>query len=191
MTNETLFAQLERRLIDVIPQVVGACDMAATAYCLRVYYDSLDAPEDDYATRLRLIAVAVREQAIASRGKNAPDGIWMADNTDGDDESRNIFLKHDPQTRRICGEIFPLLAKDEDVALRELRHTIQSVCRNLNSLNWRSLRAVTDDFVVFPADGSHTFYDDYGDLTASVPPERLELLRERGHLGPSDNLAQL
>jgi hypothetical protein len=191
VANETAFAQLERRLMDVIPSSVGACDMAETAYCLRVYYDSLDTPEENYATRLRLIATSVREQALRDRGRRAPDGIWMADNTDGDDQSRNIFLRHDPQTHRICGEIFRLLAQDEDGTLRELRRTLQRVCRRLNRLDWTSIRPVTDDFVVFPADGSHTFYDDYGDLAASAPAERLELLRERGYLGPADNLAQL
>src|SRR5262245_3344565 len=46
MANDPVFAQLEKRLMDVIPQSVRACDMAETAYCLRVYYDSLDTHED-------------------------------------------------------------------------------------------------------------------------------------------------
>jgi hypothetical protein len=75
--------------------------------------------------------------------------------------------------------------------LRELRRTIRRVCRQLNQFDWTTVRSVTDDFVVFPADGSHTFYDDYGDLVASVPPERIELLRQRGYLGRADRLAQL
>ncbi len=191
MEKETVFAQLEQRLMDVIPPSVGACNMDEAAYCLRVFYDSLDTPEETYATRLRLVAASLREQAVTTRGKQAPDGIWLADNTDLDEQHRNIFLRHDPETRRLCGEIFRLLTKDEDATLQELRRTIQRVCRRLNQLDWTSIRAVTDDFVVFPADGAHTFYDDYGDLLASVPAERIELLRERGYLGPGDNLAQL
>jgi hypothetical protein len=192
MTIESIFTRLEQRLNIVVPQVVGACEMSEPAYCLRVYYDSIDTPEEDYATRLRLLKASVREQAVATRGNRAPDGIWMADNTDDSDiHGPNIFLKHDPQTRQICSEIFQRILKDEDAMLRELRRTIQRVCRQLNQLHWTTVRSVTDDFVVFPADGSHTFYDDYGDLVASVPPERIELLRQRGYLGPADRLAQL
>ena len=192
MAKDTVFTELEHRLIEVIPHVVGACEMAEPAYCLRVYYDSMDTPEDDYATRLRLLKASAREQAVATRGDHAPDGIWMADNTDDADvHGPNIFLKHDPEIRRICSEIFQLIVKDENATLRELRRTIQRVCQRLNQLDWTTIRSVTDDFVVFPADGSHTFYDDYGDLVASVPPERIELLRKRAYLGPADRLPQL
>jgi hypothetical protein len=192
MPKETVFTELEHRLIEVIPHVVGACEMAEPAYCLRVYYDSMDTPEEEYATRLRLLKASLRVQAVATRGNHAPDGIWMADNTDDSDiHGPNIFLKHDPQTLQICGEIFQRIVKNEGSTLRELRRTIQRVCRQLNQLDWTTVRSVTDDFVVFPADGSHTFYDDYGDLVASVPAEQIELLRQRGYLGPADRLAQL
>ncbi len=44
---------------------------------------------------------------------------------------------------------------------------------------------VTADFIVFPADGSHTFCDDLGDMAASVPKPRLKLLRSRKLLEPA------
>lgn len=192
MSNQSVFVELENRLREVIPVLVSACELAEPAYCLRVYYDSIDMPEETYATRLRLLKESARVQAVAARGRNAPDGIWMADNTDDSDlHGPNIFLRNDPQTRQICSDIYQRILRDEDEALRELRQTIQRVCRQLNQLDWVAVRSVTDDFVVFPADGSHTFYDDYGDLMASVPAERIELLRQRGYLGPPDNPAQL
>jgi hypothetical protein len=153
MTSESIWAQLEHRLNVVIPQVVGTCHLAEPAYCLRVYYDSIDTPEENYATRLRLLKTSVREQAIRKRGNHAPDGIWMADNTDDwDVHGPNIFLKDDSEPRRICSDIFQRIVKDEDATLRELRCTIQGVCRQLNQLDCATVRSVTDDFVVFPAD---------------------------------------
>ena len=55
----------------------------------------------------------------------------------------------------------------------------QRVALQLNALDWRTMLQVTDDFIVFPADGSHSFCDDLGDMAASVPKPRLRLLQSR------------
>ena len=60
---------------------------------------------------------------------------------------------------------------------------VQRVAARLNHLGWAEYAPVTDDFVVFAADGAHEFCDDYGEMVASVPAERVELLRSRGQLG--------
>lgn len=56
---------------------------------------------------------------------------------------------------------------------------VQRVAAKLNTLDWSTIAPVTDDFVVFPADGSHTVGDDFEDMQASVPAERLKLLKSR------------
>jgi hypothetical protein len=51
-------------------------------------------------------------------------------------------------------------------------------------MDWTTILPVTDDVIVFPADGSHTFCDDLGDMVASVPKPRLKLLQSRKLLEP-------
>ncbi len=64
-----------------------------------------------------------------------------------------------------------------------LRKMTQRVAQKLNQIDWLPYCAVTDDFVVVPADGSHSFTADFEELTASVTPDRIKLLCQRQYLG--------
>jgi hypothetical protein len=192
MPAKTIYSKLVPLLIEAVPRAVQANAYPDLVYCLRVYYDSIDTPQEGYATRLRLIKEANRARVLATTGANAPYYIWCADETDSTMEhGPNIFLNDDPKISKLCGKIYERLCNDEEANLPLLRGAIQEVCRALNQMDWRRFCEATDDFVVFPADGSHTFYDDYGDLVASVPAERVELLRSRGLLGPAERWDQL
>ena len=65
------------------------------------------------------------------------------------------------------------------------------MAKELNKLAWKSYCNPTDDFVVFPADGSHSYFDDFGDMKASVRPKTIRHLRSRGLIGPENNWEQL
>jgi hypothetical protein len=187
MRKPAVYAKLVPLLVEAVPRAVQKACYSEPVYCLRVYYDSIDMPEEGYATRLRLINEESRARVLASKGSSAPYYLWCADETDSTKEhGPNILLDDDPKIAKLCGQIYERLCDDEEENLPLLRGAIQEVCRALNRLDWRPYCQATDDFVVFPADGSHTFYDDYGDLVASVPVERVELLHSRGMLGPAD-----
>jgi hypothetical protein len=87
--------------------------------------------------------------------------------------------------------VFRYLYPDTEENLALLRETIRRVAKELNKLDWRHYCNPTDDFVVFPADGSHTYYDDFGDMKASVPAKTIRLLRSKGLIGPESNWEQL
>jgi hypothetical protein len=98
-------------------------------------------------------------------------GLFQADLSD----SRDIL--------RLRGEVYDLLCEAEDDNLRQLRELLVRVSRSLNARDWSKITPVTDDFVVFPADGSNAFGGEYeSDMKESIPAARLERLRERGLL---------
>jgi hypothetical protein len=74
----------------------------------------------------------------------------------------------------------------ETEELCPIREMVQRVSARLNRIAWHSHAPVTDDFVVFPADGSHTFCADYEEMLASVPAERVDMLRARKLLGTDE-----
>ena len=57
------------------------------------------------------------------------------------------------------------------------REMIQAVARELNAVDWSMVMPTTDDFVVTATDSSGLQI--YDDLEASVPAEKLQLLRSR------------
>ena len=70
--------------------------------------------------------------------------------------------------------------------MRPFREMVQRVSARLNDLPWSEYAPTTDDFVVFAADASHTYCADHEEMLASVPAERIELLRSRRMLGTSN-----
>jgi len=59
----------------------------------------------------------------------------------------------------------------------------QSLSRHLNQVEWHEVCSVTDDFIVYPQNGTDYGCDCYEDIVASVPGKKLDLLRSRGFLG--------
>lgn len=91
----------------------------------------------------------------------------------------------DPTVSHPCRRWYarPWGRRPETEELRPVREMVQRVAAQLNRMRWVEYALATDDFVVFAADASHTFCADYEEMTASVPTERIELLRSRRMLG--------
>src|SRR5258708_36358984 len=109
MRNAAVFKELVPVLVEAIPRAVKAEDFAEPVYCLRVYYDSIDTPEEGYATRLRLIKKASRARVLASKGRNAPYYLWCADETDCLEQGPNICLDDYPEISELCLQIYERL----------------------------------------------------------------------------------
>jgi hypothetical protein len=189
MATDPILGKLEGLLIAEIPQAVKRAQVVEPVYCLRIYYDATDMPEEGFATRLWLVKDAARTRLLKLQGKQAPGFIWCADEVDRTEDGYHATFAKDSQIPKLCQKFYPKLIEEENLQL--YREALQRVAKQLNKLKWSDYCTVTDDFVVFPADGSHTFYDDFGDMTASVPAEKLKLLRSRKTLGAEDRWERL
>jgi hypothetical protein len=184
MASRDLISQLEDSLIAFIPPRVKSLRILEPVYCLRVWYYGTDI-DGNRTPSLTLKTEALRKEVIVEKGKKAPHYLWCADEYEvGDGVFRDTV--EDKTISRLCREWFLQLPErplPDDNDLIPLRQTIQRVATVLNRLDWPQYTSVTDDFVVFPADGSHSFGGDYEEMVASVPQEKLDLLRSRSLLG--------
>jgi hypothetical protein len=184
MKGDAALRQLEKSLVAQIPERVKALRIAEPVYCLRIWYYGTDSV-GDRAPSLTLKTEALRQQLLRDKGKKAPHYIWCADEYEDGAGVFNSPLS-DATISRLCREWFAQLPRGslpDDSELVPLREAIQRVAGSLNRLDWRKYAPVTDDFVVFPADGSHSFCGDYAEMVASVPAERIDRLRSQSLLG--------
>ncbi len=189
-----VFETLEPLLVAAIPPAIAAMKRTKPICCVRLYYYDPHAP-CAYLT-LKTISADCRAKVVSDKGRSAPFHLWSAGEECGDGM---VELPSDPpankaekQLAKWFAKVYGQLEEDEDEAMPPLRAMLQRVAAQLNSMDWKSVCAVTDDFVVVPADGSQFFGgEDYEELVASVPAERLDLLRSRGLLGLGEMWDQL
>lgn len=81
--------------------------------------------------------------------------------------------------------VYALMCKDEEKYVSAFRAMLQKVCLQLNQIDWMQYCTVSNDFVIVPSDGSARYWDDNNDILASVPTQRLDLLRDRGFVDPT------
>lgn len=181
---QATLAELEKRLVALIPDAVKAAKIDEPVYCLRIWYNGTDSPRDAVPW-LMLVKESTRKEFVAKHGEKAREYMWQADEATNPGQAYNVYL-NDAQLERLYAKWYRRLnaAEDEDEALQPFREMVQRVARQLNELDWRPLAPVTDDFVVFPADGAHVFMDDIGDLLASLPPAKLALLQAKELIPP-------
>jgi hypothetical protein len=174
--------QLEERLVKIIPGCVRAIGIEEPVYCLRIWYYGTDTV-GDRTPSLMLPKESVRKQLAQEKGPRLPNYLWGADELHQD--WRFDARIKDATAIYLCRQWFEHSPNDEESEteeLRPLREMTQRVAKRLNEFPWQQAIPVTPDFVVFAADASHTFNDDYGEMTASVPAQRIELLRKNGWL---------
>jgi hypothetical protein len=174
----SVLAQLEDLLVSEIPRAVKAAKIAEPVYCLRIWYNGTDSPSDAVPW-LMLVKESTRQQLFTERGAGAIETIWLADELTLPGQAFNVHLS-EKRLENLYAKWYQYLCDvEDDEELQPFREMVQRVARKLNALRWQELALVTDDFVVFPADGSHTFWDDFGDMMAGISPEQLATLRSR------------
>ncbi len=180
LTPDDALALAEDWLVAEVPGRVASLPIAGPVYCLRVWYND----DSSESASLLVCPDAHRRRALAAKGDSAPHFLWCADELTGDSASAYTIRLRDARLAELMAQWFDRpTTGDEAVDLAPLRAMVQRAAARLGALDWARHIPATDDFVVFAADGTHVFCDDYGELTASVPPERVELLRSRGFLG--------
>jgi hypothetical protein len=187
MNGSALLRQLEETLVTSIPPRVKAVRLREPVYCLRIWFYGTDAV-GGRTPSLTLKTDSLRQKVLKDKGKRAPHYLWCADECEDGDGVIHATIT-DAAVSRLCRDWYhqlPGSSLSDDSSLVPLRETIQRVAAALNRLDWQPYAPVTDDFVVIPADGSHSFCDDYAEMIASVPPARLDLLRSRSFLGTDE-----
>lgn len=176
---KSTLAELEKLLITEIPSAVKAAQIKEPVYCARIWYNGTDSPEDAVPW-LMLVKESARQEFLTKHGdEQAPFYVWGADEISYPRQAYEVHVENERLGTLYAKWYEYLCDAEDDEELQPFREMVQRVSRTLNDLDWNKLAAVTDDFVVVPADGSHTFCDDLGDLLASVSEEQLELLQSR------------
>jgi hypothetical protein len=181
------FRRLEPLLAAAIPEAVRRLDLNDPIFCIRLYYHDTNAPGENYCTWVRVLTEPARQEVLARyRPVDVEYHLWSptAGEANGT-PARDIGLfeadlRKSREIMRLYEEVYELLCVSEDNYMRQLRELLRRVSRSLNALDWSSIAPTTDDFVVFPADGSAFYAGEYeSDMEASIPCEKLELLRQR------------
>lgn len=183
--------QMETVLIGAVPDAVKRANITEPVYCLRIWYNGTDSFEDAIP-HLLLVKEFTRQKFLKEHGGSHPavlsGYLWCADEATFEDMSYDVSLPNTNLLKPYKVWYDYLCEADEDEDLQPFREMVQRVSKRLNQLDWKAILPVTDDFVVFPADGSHTFCDDLGDLQASISPEQWQRFESAGWIPDLDNL---
>ena len=90
--------RLQERLVELIPQRVGALGIVEPVYCLRVWYYGTDAGGDRVPS-LMLCPDAARRRVLAEKGDAAPHYLWCADEVGAGAYTAEI---NDPTVSDLC-----------------------------------------------------------------------------------------
>ena len=185
MKEAEVFEMLMPLLVKAIPQAVASLELSKPLCRLRVYYYDTHVP----CTYLALQPATTEWRAglLALHRDKAREYLWLS-GEDGGDAPR-IDLTGSEEIADLFSQVYDLLCHNEEKYMVLFRAMLHRVCSELNGKNWRDICAVTEDFVVVPADGSMHFCDDYIDIVQSIPQDRLRLLWTKG-LGPPDDWAE-
>ena len=182
---DALFKAAEDRLVELVPPLAVSLDIRKPVYCLRLWYYE-GGSDGGRLPSLLLVPEAYRRKALTAWGDKAPHYLWCADELTGRTAAAHTAETVDPPLSDLMQRWHTRPGFGEGAEeLQPVREMVQRAAARLNRYPWADHLPVTDDFVVFGADGTHEFLDDHGDLVASVPSERVELLRSRGMLGPT------
>ena len=179
------FRLLQPLLTAAIPMAIGQLKLPDPIFCIRLYYHDTNAPPEDYCTWVRVLTEPLRQRVLATkRPCDVPFYLWSpqsgeANGSPGRDPG--LFEADLSGYRDIMeryAEVYELV--DADDGMTQLRELLRQVSRVLNARDWSKTAKVTDDFVVFPADGSGYYGGSHAeDMEESIPPQKLELLRQR------------
>jgi hypothetical protein len=187
MDSQSTLAQLEELLVEHIPHRIKEEEIKEPIYCLHVWCYGLARMPGDYTPTLTLKPESLRRTILAEKGDLAPHYLYCAHEARREAGADiNIDFESDTITQLVEGWFAQLPKRkfpmDEDVL--PLHDCIKRVAATLNQLYWTPFTPVTDDFVVLPADGSHSVGGDYqGWEDGRVPADKIALLQARRYIG--------
>jgi hypothetical protein len=181
-----ILAQLEEALVECIPKHIENVSIREPVYSLRIWYFGTDLI-GDRAPELMLTTESLRQQIIVEKGNLVPASLWGADELDHVDGSHRVSLAS-TEVSALCEAWYKDLESRSGTPLGPLelqpfRIMAQRVAKRLNDYDWRTCLCTTTDFVMFAADGSHDFCNDFEEMVASVPAKLIETLRSQRLLG--------
>ena len=195
-SNVDPYETLVPLLVEAIPKAVAATKPSSPICIVRLYFYDTSAP----STYLALVTVSAncRYEVVKTQGKDAPFYIWDSGEECGDGSvlfpPDNPVTTSDIQIAELFEQVYASLSEDghEDENMVRFRDMLRDVSVTLNGIDWAEHCAVTDDFVVAPADGSMHFGGEFQeDMAHSIPADRIALLRSRHFLGPEESWDQL
>lgn len=182
--------QMEDILVAVVPEAVQRARITEPVYCLRIWYNGTDSFEEA-VPHLLLVKDSTRQKFLKEHSDNPillSDYLWCADEATFEGLSDGVSLPDADLLAPYKVWYDYLCDREDDEELQPFREMVQRVSQKLNRLDWKKIIPVTDDFVVFPADGSHTFCDDLGDLQASITPAQWKRFEAAGWIPNLDEL---
>jgi hypothetical protein len=164
---------IREKLVPRMPEALRAMRLKGAVYCVILLYTKEDAIV--LPPTLAIGLEAERRRWVKELGRGAKEMVWNYP------EYRHTDLAPawgDAELMAAC-ELF-----NQQVAVggnsNRARKVLNDVARELASADWSRAFDVTDDFIVFALD--YEYEDFRANLKASVGPERLEILKERGWL---------
>ncbi|QDT32380.1 hypothetical protein [Thalassoglobus polymorphus] len=184
------YKDVSQRLVKVIPQAVGELEIPEEIFCVRLIFFDSHAPREDYKCIVRCLGERLRQHKLATEpAHNVSDALWhptMGIAETLPEQDNGVFdadLSSNTELMQSFQVIYSLLEWDLESNMFLLRETLRRVSLMLHMSMWPGKIKRTDDFVIFPADGSNHFAGDYvEDMQKSVPSLKRKLLTERGFL---------
>jgi hypothetical protein len=181
VTLETLLNEAEEALVAEIPRAVRAAKLRGTFCSLLVHYTGLDTDPGGFAPPLILVPETTRRRLFTEKSKpNALYNLWSIAELESFPDAVKVAIDN-PALDEKLNLIFQLTIQGRRSNYAPVRRMFQRVCRRLNERDWKGILKTTDDFVVIPAE-PHGEFDVTEDVKASVPPERIRLLMNRGYI---------
>ena len=186
MNPAEILGHLEDLLVTHIPEAAKKMRIKEPVYSLRIWYFGSDT-EGDRSPNLIVATEALRQKVLQQKGETAPHFLWAADELYHVDGTYTQPLEV-PEISKLCQEWYAAYESGGGrppgkKRLQPFREMVQRAAQRLNGYDWSACLRATPDFVVFAADGSHDFCNDYEEMQASVSESQIQDFRERKLLG--------
>lgn len=182
-TLSTAFLELEDFLVAQIPESIRLLSPQEPVYCIVINYCGEDF--HSWPTTMWVGTESLRKWLLAEenpewRYKALVPGEWG-------DRQRELSMwppsAHERATELQLRAFQLLDAPDvmlDGEALRPARELLWRVALRLTKVDWQPIMRVSDDFIAYAMDDTGNF-DATEDMRASVPAERIALMREQGY----------
>ena len=190
ITLDGPFKDLVPLLTKTLPAAIENLRIPEPIFCIRLFFHDTHAPVAGYCCWARCLTESARRRVLKTiRPNNIPDELWHPTMglANGHPLPENGLYEADLASNAdlidVYARIYALLEESEEENVLKLRAALRRVSLTLHVIKWPQTVTVTDDFVVFPADGSNFFAGEYlQDMKASIPGPRLKLLADRGYI---------